>query len=316
MDEFDRIATIFRPLTQHAPEALELRDDAAWLQPPAGHTLIATADALVAGVHFLGTEAPALIAQKALRVNLSDLAAMGAAPYGFLLTTQLPADLPVAWLEGFAQGLRADMAEFGVKLFGGDSTRTTGPLTLSVTMLGLLPAGVAPLRRNGARVGDAVLVTGSLGAAALGLHALRGGIDAPALVARYHLPQPRLNAVYVLRGRASAALDISDGLLQDAGHIARESGVKLVIDASALPLADTPPEYTMQQRYDAALAGGDDYELLVTTPIAHVAEITKQLQSVGISCAQVGVVEAGQGVTCLHLPDGVVMPQATGWQHF
>lgn len=315
MDEFDRIARIFRPLAANAPEALELRDDAAWLQPPAGHTLVASADALVSGVHFLGTEPPARIAQKALRVNLSDLAAMGATPYGYLLTTQLPAEHSPAWLEDFAHGLRADQEHFGLKLFGGDSTRTHGALSLSVTILGLLPEGVLPLRRNGAKAGDVVCVTGVLGAAALGLRSLQHGLPASFLTERYHVPEPRVQAGELLRGLATACMDISDGLLQDAGHLARESGVRIVLDAQALPLPDAP-EYYPQLRYDAALSGGDDYELLFTLPPAQVADMCHALQAVNVPCSIIGQVVAGQGVVCEQLPEGISLPPASGWQHF
>ncbi len=303
MDEFARIATLLRPLAT-SPEALNLEDDAAWLQPPAGHTLIATKDALVAGVHFIGDEDPADVARKALRVNLSDLAAMGSDPYGYLLATQLPADLPTEWLARFAEGLRADQAEFSLRLFGGDSVSTSGPIALSVTMLGLLPPGISPLRRSGAKVGDVLCVSGTLGLGALGLCAIREGLAAPYMRTRYLCPEPRLALGRALRGVASAAMDISDGLVQDAGHLARASGVGIAIDAALLPLS-TSGDFSDEACLRAALCGGDDYELLFTLPpdAALPQGVTK-----------IGRVIHGVEVSLLHSPWEVAELQ--GWNHY
>ncbi len=303
MDEFQRIHTLLRPLA--GPEGLGLEDDAAWLQPPTGHTLIATKDALVAGVHFLGTEDPALIARKTLRVNLSDLAAMGATPYGYLLATLLPRDLPDAWLARFAEGLAADQQTYGCKLFGGDSVSTPGPMAFSVTMLGLLEKGTQPLRRSGALPGDALCVSGILGQAALGLEDARAGRATP-LAERYHLPQPRIALGQWLVGRAHAAMDISDGLLQDAGHMANASGVTLEIDASLLPL-----ERQDEAALRAALGGGDDYELLFALPEATLAAIQTAPH---MPVTRIGRVLAGKSeVRLLHAPVGIDV--AGGWKH-
>lgn len=310
MDEFQRIGTLFRPLA--APEALNLEDDAAWLQPPAGHTLVATKDALVAGVHFVGDEDPALIARKCLRVNLSDIAAMGARPYGYLLANQLPREVTDEWLARFAEGLQADQAEFDLKLFGGDSVSTPGPMAFSVTMLGLLPAGANPLRRNGARVNDAVCVSGTLGQAALGLRCVRERVHNQSLIARYHLPQPRVPLGILLRGVAHAAMDVSDGLLQDAGHMARASGLRIEIDARDVP-CDTSGAFGTEDALRAALGGGDDYELLFTLPADALGALRVAAEHQGIRITRIGTAVTGQGVDLFHSP---ISPESvTGWMH-
>ena len=310
MDEFARIHQILKPLTTGTSEALGLQDDAAWLTPPAGHTLIAAADALVAGVHFLGTEDPALIARKALRVNLSDLAAMGSMPYGYLLTTQLPKDLPESWLSRFAEGLAEDQVAFGFRLFGGDSTSTPGPIALSVTALGLLAEGQKPLRRNNAQPGDLIAVSGVLGAGALGLKQMRHGIS-DGLSERYLLPEPRIMLGQALHDIATACMDVSDGLMQDAAHIARASRMSLEIDASTLPLPESDA-FTWSEKQLAALTGGDDYELLFTLPQGKLETLrskTKTLFTV------IGRVQSGEGVSLQHAPPDFNLAQ-TGWRHF
>src|SRR5690349_11979564 len=240
LGEFERIRRFFAPLA--APGALGLRDDAALIDGPDGQHYVLTADAIVEGVHFLSEDPPAQVAQKLLRVNLSDLAAKGAEPVGYLLVTALPRARDEAWLEAFAAGLAADQARFGIGLLGGDSTATDGPATLSVTALGRVASGRAVLR-SGARAGDSIYVSGTLGDAALGLQALRGelpGIAAEArdfLAGRYRLPQPRLALGQRLVGVAHAMMDISDGLVADLGHIVEASGVGAVIEAALLPLS-------------------------------------------------------------------------------
>src|SRR5271154_5844809 len=226
LGEFERIARFFAPLA--APEALGLLDDVALIPGPSGTQYVLKTDAIVEGVHFLPDDPPGQVAQKLLRVTLSDLAAKGAEPVGYLLTTALPPTRDEAWLERFAAGLALDQKEFGIGLLGGDSVATSGPVTLSVAAIGRVEAGKAVLR-SGARPGDAVFVSGTLGDGALGLKAIRNELprlDAAArdfLIDRYRLPRPRLALGRRLVGLAHAMMDISDGLVADLGHICEVS---------------------------------------------------------------------------------------------
>jgi thiamine-monophosphate kinase len=328
-DEFTRIARYFAPLAAAFPGAHELTDDAAEFGLAPGERAVVTTDALVAGVHFVGDEPPGLIARKALRVNLSDLAAKGARPLGYTLAAVLPAAVDDAWLEAFAAGLAADQAEFGVPLIGGDTVATPGPLTLSITALGALRG--AMVRRAGARPGDRVYVSGTLGDAALGLLALRGrlpGLDAARrafLVERYQLPLPRLALGQGLAGRVSAGLDVSDGLVADLGHLAACSGVVAWIEQDRLPLSDAGAAAVAADpaATQAVLTGGDDYELLFTasqenhdivlqlasaagTPVTPIGEILAADGAGGVAGAVVVRDRAGRDVT----------PAVGGYRHF
>ncbi|MBV8574051.1 MAG: thiamine-phosphate kinase, partial [Acetobacteraceae bacterium] len=232
--EFALIARHFRPLA--GPAALGLEDDAAILIPPPGQELVLSADAMVAGVHFLPDDPPDLVARKLLRVNLSDLAAKGATPLGYLLTVSAQRGTPDSWFMEFAAGLAQDQAEFGIALLGGDTTSTPGPVSLSLTILGHVAPGTA-VHRAGARPGDGIWVTGTIGDGALGLAVAQGRVADPSgfLLARYRLPQPRLG--FVIGGTASAGLDISDGLVQDLGHLCRAGSVAAEIEAALVPLS-------------------------------------------------------------------------------
>ena len=220
--EFSLIARHFRPLA--GPGALDLSDDAALLTPPSGRQLVLTTDAMVAGVHFLPDDPPDLVGRKLLRVNLSDLAAKGAVPLNYLMTVSVPKDTPEAWYAGFAAGLARDQATYGVTLLGGDTTSTPGPISLSLTIIGHVAPGTA-IHRFGAQAGDEIWVTGTIGDGALGLAAATGRLsDATGfLLDRYRLPQPRVGLE--LAGIASAGMDVSDGLVQDLGHICRASAL-------------------------------------------------------------------------------------------
>jgi len=271
-DEFEQIARLYRPLTRGAPEALELLDDAAVLAARPGMDLVLTKDAIVEGVHFLPGTPPGLIARKLLRVNLSDLAAKGAEPYGYLLAVAWPAAYGWPQRQAFAEGLKLDSDAYGLTLLGGDTTSTPGALTLSLTMLGWVPAG-RMVRRAGARAGDLVMVSGTIGDGALGLAAARGEIADPDgfLAGRYHLPQPRVALREALHAHAHAACDVSDGLVADAGHIAEASGVGLRLDLERTPLSP-PAQVWLAAQPDrrAALVrlatGGDDYEIACAAP--------------------------------------------------
>lgn len=273
LGEFEIIRRFFAPLAGGAPGALGLTDDAAILEVPPGHALVVTSDALVAGVHFLESDTAADVAAKALRVNLSDLASMGAEPLGYTLALALTAAIDAAWLESFVASLAADQKEFGIQLIGGDTVATPGPLTLCITAFGRVRQG-AELRRSGARTGDAVFVTGTIGDAALGLIDLQKGIpgladaDRAALIARYRRPTPRVTCGRHLVGVARAAIDVSDGLLADLGHICETSGTAAVVEAERVPLSTAARAALASGAtgWPAVLTGGDDYELLFTAP--------------------------------------------------
>lgn len=330
LGEFERIDRFFAPLSRGAEGAFGLTDDAALLPDPGeGAAWVVTVDALVAGVHFLAADPPGLVARKSLRVNLSDLAAMGARPYGYTLALALPPDLadPEAWLGHFADGLRLDQDEYGIHLLGGDSVSTRGPIALSVTAFGTVDRS-RPLRRSGARPGDDLWVSGSIGDSAFGLAVLtgQGGADAEDdayLADRYHLPRPRTGLGPVLVGLATAALDVSDGLVQDAGHIARRSGVAVAIATERVPLSaaarrriDSRPQLR-QDALATALTGGDDYELLFTAPAAARAAVVSAAGGVGVPVTRIGSIEAGTGVRVLD-PEGRRLPgvERGGWSHF
>ncbi len=303
--EFSRIAKHFRPIA--GPGSLDLTDDAAVFAPPPGRELVMTADAMVESVHFLPDTAPGLVARKLLRVNLSDLAAMGAIPFGYLITLSVPRALGEDWFAGFAAGLQMDQAEFGLSLLGGDTTETPGPLTVSLTAIGHVAPGAALLRSR-ARAGDEVWVTGTIGDGVLGLHAARGELVDPDgyLKSRYDLPTPRLGLA--LAGWAHAAMDVSDGLFQDLGHICRASGVAAAVEAACIPLSAQAvaagPDWL-----ETAWIGGDDYELLLA--VAPGLPLPA-----GVGATRIGRFMAGEGVTVLG-PDGAVLPiAAKGWSHF
>ena len=291
-DEFGEIARLFRPLTRGAPGAFDLLDDAAIVPARAGFDLVVTKDSLVEGVHFPVGEAPDLIARKLVRTNLSDLAAKAAEPFGCFLAIAWPAGFGPAEREAFARGLGEDLAEYGVALLGGDTVSTPGPLTASLTALGWVPEG-RMVRRAGARPGDIVAVSGTIGDGALGLAAVKGKIADPdgALARRYRLPSPRVELREPLLAAANAALDVSDGLVADAGHIAAASGVAISLDLDRAPLSPAARRWLEAQDHrKAALVrlatGGDDYEVLATFTGSAPAGFTV-----------IGAVSSGAGVT-------------------
>ncbi len=317
MGEFELIGRLIRPLARGCPAALDLGDDAALLDVPDGQQLVLAKDAMIEGVHFLADDPPELIAGKILRVNLSDLAAMGADPLGYLMVLGRPRKVDDAWLESFYRGLAGDQERFGLHLMGGDTVSTPGPLTLSLTILGLVPRGQALLRR-GARPGDDIWVSGTLGDAALGLRILRGLAasedEALELVDRYRTPRPRLALGRGLRGIATAALDVSDGLLADLGHILEQSKVGAELRAGDLPIS--ADARSMPGALDAALAGGDDYELLFTVPGDAAAAVERASRDAAVTVTRIGRIEAQKGLRLIG-PEGRPMhPRQTGWRHF
>ena len=311
--EFALIARHFRPLA--GPGALDLRDDAAVLSPPPGRDLVITADAMVGGVHFLPDDPPDLVGRKLLRVNLSDLAAKGAVPIGYLMTVSTPHDTQDAWYAGFAAGLAQDQREYGVTLLGGDTTSTPGPISLSLTILGHVAPGQM-VQRAGARPGDGIWVTGTVGDGALGLAVAQGRLQDPSgfLLGRYRLPQPRVGLA--VAGIASAGMDVSDGLVQDLGHLCRAGGVAAEIDAALVPLS--PPAREAGPDWLATcLTGGDDYEVLLAVPSQCEAALQAAAQSAGMAVTRIGAFRAGPPQVKVRGPDGAPMALRTGgWSHF
>jgi thiamine-monophosphate kinase len=322
--EFELIARYFAPLAAAAPGAFGLGNDAAILDPEPGNSMVVTTDAMVEGVHFLADDTADLVARKLLRVNLSDLAAMGARPAGYVLTLALPPRLDEPWIAAFAEGLRADQDAFGIVLLGGDTVRTPGALTMTLTALGQMPMGTA-LTRTGAQAGDLVYVSGTIGDGALGLMALRGELsgigeaDRVALVERYHLPRPRLALGQALAARrlATAALDVSDGLVADLGHIATGSGLAARIEAVAVPLSAAARSALDRNQglREAILTGGDDYELLFTAPPAQAPVIAALAGSLDLPLTRIGVLAAGAGVLAVDETGAAIHLTKAGWTH-
>lgn len=307
--EFAVIADIFAPLAR-TPAALGLKDDVALLK--GGKNRVVTTDALIAGVDFFAKDPPAAIARKALRVNLSDLAAKGAKPEGYLLTLALPKTVTPQWLRAFARGLAADQKEFGIALLGGDLSGTPGPLTISITAFGIADK---PILRRGARPGDIVFVSGTVGDSGGGLAALKARKRATFLIDRYRIPQPRIALGRKLRGLASAALDVSDGLIADLGHIAEVSKVHIAIEATRIPLSPALRRVWNGDAVRAATAG-DDYEIAFTAPRRLRARILAAAKAARTPVTEIGWVMPGRGVALLG-PDGRALAlERQGWSHF
>ena len=321
LGEFGRIRRFFAPLA--GPGGLHLRDDAALLACDQGKQLVVTVDAIVAGVHYLPGDPPGLVARKLLRVNLSDLAAMGARPRHYLLTTALPATIGDDWVEAFAAGLGEDQRRYGIDLLGGDSVATDGPAVLSLTAIGEIDTG-AEVRRTGARPGDQVWVSGTIGDAFLGLRILRG--DYPQLAAEhraalircFQLPEPRVELGRRLAGIVHAMLDVSDGLVADLGHICEASQTGATIRLPRVPLS--PPARQLaagDPELPARLVtAGDDYELLFTAPPGSADRIRQLSQKLCLQLTAIGTIEKGAGVHLVDA-DGKDVPLAdTGYRHF
>lgn len=300
--EFGMIARYLRPLADD-PGAFGLTDDAALLRPEPGFDLVLTKDMVAAGVHFFADDPAESIARKALRVNLSDLAAKGAEPIGYLLGLALPADWTEDWMAAFSAGLAEDQQRYSIPLLGGDTVKSPDGLMLSVTALGQVPTG-SIVRRAGAAVGDVIVASGTIGDAALGLRLRLGTLDgAPAgqgashLLDRYLHPQPRLGLAEAVRSFASASLDISDGLIGDLGHITRTSGVSAVVEAARVPLSDAARALMAADPTVLAsiVTGGDDYEILTTMPEGRFAAYQGAASRAGIPVAVIGRIVEGQG---------------------
>ncbi len=315
MDEFDLIRRYFAPLA-YSPGADQLRDDVAEIAPG----LIATKDAIVEGVHFLPDDPITTVAQKLVRVNVSDIIAKGGKPDAALLALVWPKARDAAQLGDFARGLGKDLERWGARLVGGDTTSTDGSLTLSLTLLGRVGER-GPVRRSGAQVGDDVWVSGTIGDGWLGLMAAKGAFGALSaearnlMVSRYRVPEPpRLHFADLVAKVAAGSVDISDGLVADAGHVAEASGVALVIEAARVPLSAVGEGYLTNGKADlrALLTGGDDYQTLFTAPQSARGVI----EASGETVTRIGRVEAGAGVKVLDTSGGEMTFESAGWRHF
>lgn len=311
--EFDLIARIRARVASREDVVLGIGDDAALLAMPSGMQLVVTADTLNAGVHFPADTAPADIGWKALAVNLSDLAAMGAKPAWCTLSLSLP-DPDPRWLDGFLDGFLELAALHGVSLVGGDTTR--GPLSIAVTAMGHVEAGHA-LRRDGARVADEIWVTGTPGDAAAALQSMFSGAAVErSLRARLDRPTPRIEAGHALVGLASACIDISDGLLADLGHVAARSGVGAEIELARLPTSRALARFRPEVRWPWQAGGGDDYELCFTASPQRAEQVQQALDFVGVAGVRIGRIVAGQGVQARDADGAPWLPPRAGYDHF
>ena len=318
------IARYFRPLATD-PGAFGLDDDAAALKPD-GSDIVVTTDAIVEGVHFLPDDPPDTIARKALRVNLSDLAAKGAIPAGFVLTLALR-QADEAWLKPFAAALGEDAVEFACPLLGGDTVSTPGPLMVSVTAFGRVPSGKM-VHRSGAKAGDRVMVTGTIGDAALGLAILRGGKVQAAvtdsavrdtLIGRYRVPQPRVAIAKIVRDHASASMDVSDGLAGDLAKLCAVSGVSAVIEMEQVPLSRPASDLVSRGVVgrEMLVAGGDDYEILCTLSEDRVAAFVQSVRDAGIAVSSIGKVVVGGAIPIFVDGNGAeIALESLSYSHF
>jgi thiamine-monophosphate kinase len=319
------IARYFRPLAVH-PGAFSLGDDAAILTPPPGCDLVLTTDGVIAGVHFFPDDPPEAIARKALRMNLSDLAAKGAKPLGFLIAVALPAGIEEKWLAAFAAGLGDDAQAYRCPLLGGDTDRTPGPISVSISAFGSVPHGKM-VRRSTAKTGDLVLVTGTIGDSALEVRlrrddALAARLRLPEpmrahLRDRYLLPQPRNAVAEAVGAHASAAMDVSDGLAGDLAKLCRASGVAAEIDVGRVPLSDAARAVVAAEPalIETALTGGDDYEILLTLPPAELSAFRTAAHAGGVAVAEIGRVMTGEGVRFLRDGKALTFARAS-YSHF
>lgn len=322
--EFEIIASFFASLAAGASGAYGLKDDAALYRPSRGFETVLTVDAMVEGIHFLPDDPPESIARKLLRVNLSDLAAKGAVPRGYLLVTAWPEGISLDWIKRFTAGLESDQRRFGVNLWGGDTVKTPGPLTLSLTAIGEVAQGQM-IRRGGAQSGDGIYVTGMIGDAGLGLMLLRGELgglspeDTDYLSRRYREPDPRTVIGPKLCGIASAAVDISDGLMADLGHVCEVSGVGARLETGLLPLSTAArAAIALEGGLAETVAGsGDDYEILFTAPAEKEEAIAAAAAETGVPVTRIGsIVEAREGLSAVDASGRRIPLKQLGYRHF
>jgi thiamine-monophosphate kinase len=319
------IARYFRPLAT-VPGAFRLADDAAIIEPPPGSDIVVTTDGVIAGVHFFPDDPPGSIARKALRMNLSDLAAKGAKPMGFVISIALPVGTDAAFLAAFAAELGEDAARYGCPLYGGDTDHTPGPLSVSITAFGTVPHG-RMVQRSTAKVGDRIIVTGTIGDASLGVKLRRDRGLAKSwrldeamsleLERRYLLPKPRNALAEAVLQHATAAMDVSDGLAGDLGKLCRASSVAAEIDVSRVPLSAAARAALAADPalIETVLTGGDDYEIVSTLAPEKFAALRTAAQAVGISVAEIGEVKAGDGARFMHAGKTLAFTQPS-YSHF
>ena len=321
------IARYFRPLATH-PGTFEFKDDAAAITPPPGHDLVLKTDGLIEGVHFFPDDPADSVARKALRVNLSDLAAKGATPLGFLLAIALPKGFSEDWLADFARGLGEDAEAYQCPLLGGDTDSTPGPISISISAFGTLPTGTM-VRRHGAKPGDHVFVTGTIGDAALGLYVRRDAAIAAKwklddamrdhLVSRFRLPQPRNALAEAVRAQASAAMDVSDGLAADLAKLCRVSGVSADVDVARVPLSPAAAKALAADGslIEPILTGGEDYEILCTVTPGSVAAFEAAAAGAGVPVTDIGRIVTGEAAPRFLDRAGAPLAFArAGYSHF
>jgi thiamine-monophosphate kinase len=324
MDEFDLIRRCFAPLAT-APGADGLRDDVAEIAHDGGDRLIVTADTIVECIHFLPDDPIETVAAKLVRVNVSDIIAKGGRPDGALLMLTWPKKRRLADAEAFAARLGSELEHWGAHLLGGDTTSTEGPLTLSLTLLGRC-GWRGPVRRSGATIGDDLWVTGTIGDGWLGLQAAQGKLkkldaaDRASLIDTYRIPQPPpLTFAQIIGDHANASIDVSDGLVADAAHVAEASGVELIIDWMDAPLSDAARRWladTPQADVRTLLAGGDDYQTLFTAAPEARSAIRDGCAAIGVRMTRIGRVEEGEGVSLIDASGAVLEVEQAGWRHF
>ncbi|MGB9366098.1 MAG: thiamine-phosphate kinase [Xanthobacteraceae bacterium] len=323
--EDELIARYFKPLAKH-PGALGFTDDAAAITPPAGHDLVLKSDGLIAGVHFFSDDPAEGVGRRALRVNLSDLAAKGAAPLGFLLAIALPKDFSEDWLAGFTRGLGDDADAYGCPLLGGDTDSTPGPISISVAAFGTVPSGTM-VKRSGAKVGDHVFVSGTIGDAALGLRVRKDEAKSwrldPAmcehLVSRYRVPQPRTVLAEALRVHANAAMDVSDGLVGDLTKLCTASNVSADIEVARVPLSDAASGALGSdcELIKPILTGGEDYEILCAIAPDRVVAFQNAAAQAGVAVADIGRIVEGTAPPRFLSPEGQPLTFLhTAYSHF
>ncbi|NVJ69261.1 MAG: thiamine-phosphate kinase [Alphaproteobacteria bacterium] len=314
--EFDLIAKYFRPLA--GAEGLELVDDASCVSPPPGMDLIVTKDLLIEKIHFVGDEAPSSIAEKALAVNLSDLAAKGAKPLHYWLGLALPKQAEESWVADFTAGLKRSQDKFGISLAGGDTTASPGPVIVSITAAGVVPKG-RMIKRAGARAGDLVFVSGTLGDASLGLKSVVGELPVSEdLVQRYLRPEPQMALGQALLGLATACADVSDGLLADLGHICEASDVGAEVRQGDLPLSAAAQEVLRANpgEWPCVFAGGDDYELVFTVRAEDLSKVSLVSNRLGVRLSCIGRIKGTPGCHLVDKEGLLVQTSRTGYQHF
>jgi thiamine-monophosphate kinase len=329
--EFQRIARFFKPLSEGFPGAFGLTDDAAAFMPPAGQEVVITTDAMTEGVHFLRKDGPQSVAERLMRSNLSDLAAKGAEPFAYLLTTALPKDIGDDWLQVFSQTLGEDQKRFGGFLIGGDSIRTEGLITLSIAMLGTVPKGQLMRRKIRHDVTPtsqlSVYVSGTIGDSTLGLKLTKGEALAGLteeeknyLKLRHLRPEPRLDVARAIRPFAKACIDVSDGLVADVGHIAQQSNAEIVIEAEKIPLSNAAKKLCIAQPdlLESLISGGEDYELAFVVDTAEESLLTLAASKVNTPLTKIGTLRAGKAgdVQVLDKQGRIIPLKHTGWTHF